>query len=45
MAEKFHSKELRDFEIKIRNKMHAYAKACLETIQHELRDEIKLNLV
>lgn len=32
---------MREMEIRIRNKMHGYARACLETIMLELKTEYK----
>lgn len=38
----FHKREIREMEIRIRNKMHGYARACLHTIMYELLSEYKL---
>jgi hypothetical protein len=35
--EDFHEKELHEMEIRLRNKMHGYSRACLETIGFELK--------
>ena len=40
--EQFHEQEMREMEIRIRHKVHGYARACLDTITHELRSEYKL---
>jgi hypothetical protein len=39
--ETYHENEMREMEIRIRNKMHGYARACLETIMKELKEEYK----
>jgi hypothetical protein len=39
--EDFHTREIREMEIRIRNKMHGYARACLHTIMNELLAEYK----
>ena len=38
------NKEMRELEIRLRNKMHGYARACLETIGVELKKEMKMAL-
>ena len=40
--EEFHGKEMRELEIRLRNKMHGYARACLATIGTELKKEMKI---
>ena len=39
--EDFHSREIREMEIRIRNKMYGYSRACLQTIMEELKEELK----
>ena len=39
--EEFYTKEMRELEIRLRNKMHGYARACLETIGDELKKDMK----
>ena len=39
--EDFHKREIREMEIRTRNKMHGYARACLQTIRGELEDEYR----
>jgi hypothetical protein len=33
---------MRETEIRMRNKMHGYARACLDTISKDLKKEIRL---
>jgi hypothetical protein len=39
--ELYHETEMREMEIRIRHKVHGYARACLETLINELRAEYK----
>jgi hypothetical protein len=43
--EEFHEKEMRETEVRMRNKMHGYARACLDTISKDLKKEIRLYFV
>lgn len=43
--EDFHEKEMQEMEIRLRNKMHGYARACLETLGFELKSQFKFTFV
>ena len=39
--EEYHAAELRDLELKLRNKAHAYIVECLSEIEGDLRDQYR----
>jgi len=41
----FHEKELREQEIRLRHKMHAYGRACLQQVQKEIIQEYRFIFV
>ena len=43
--EDYHEREMQEIEIKLRNKIHGYARACLETLGFELKTQLKFNFV